>query len=185
MHRDIAPASLLLDTTLRTLKIADFGLSGQYQRDKSVTQRPGHWHYTALEMASWSTDSTEEEEKSAQDNFPFACDIYSWAYVCSYTFTGHEGTVSLTETLPTVLTRKSVINASFSTFKDLLMAASSADAKKRLKANACEETLKRWQQHFPGLCFFALLRIVPLQFFRVVGICPHHGTIVEPDDNNR
>ena len=154
MHRDITPANLLLDETLRKLKIIDFGLSGQYQRDESVSRQADHTHYTAPEMTFQLTDSAEEKCRAVRNKFLFACDVFSWAYVCSYTLTGHEGKVSLSKTLPTVLTEKSVGNAPLSTFEDLLNATSDVEAEKRPTANTCIETLKSWQQkHFPSLCF--------------------------------
>jgi hypothetical protein len=100
-------------------------------------------------MAYWSTDSTEKEKRAARKNFPFACDVYSWALCCYYALTGSESREPDADKLPIAIRRRIIKGTRF-TLADFLQKATSENAAKRPTSAKCEAVLKNYQKNCRG-----------------------------------
>lgn len=136
---------MLLDASLRRLKLADFNLSCKYDShaDDSVNLVfRGTRSYIPPEL---------DDMRDAHEKCPFAADIYSWALCCIETFTNSARRPPAIELLPRVLQQCHLDRATYDTFEQFMINAISAQPSQRPSANECVTILARWQnEHFPG-----------------------------------
>ena len=139
---------MLLSESLQRLKVADFDLC-RYFNKNPLTTGVGREKYMAPEVQK-SADKTRHD-------YPFACDVYSWALCCFYALTGSESEEPQANKLPTVIRQRRVSDTG-RTLAHLLSAAINEDPAERPTSAECEETLKSYQENCKGrlLSFFVL-----------------------------
>lgn len=142
IHRDIAPANLLLNAPLKALTIADFCLCKLFERDQTHTEPCGRHVYMAPEMRNCSHDGEHAKD-------PSKADIYSLAMCCAFALTNTEANVPIVNNFPTVLQREKVSGTDYKTFDAFIRAATNVDPAQRPSADQSAEVLLLWQNgHF-------------------------------------
>lgn len=104
MHRDIAPSNMLLSQSLQQLKIADFDLCKHFDM-KPLAMGVAHGKHATLEVLK-----SDDRSLQMRLDYPYSCDVYSWALYCYYALTGTESRKPLTDKLSTVMQQRIVPN---------------------------------------------------------------------------
>ena len=134
---------MLLSQSLQELKITDFGLHRYFDMKALATGR-GYKKYAAPEVLK-----SGDKDSQVLDDYPFACDVYSWALCCYYALTGNESRRPQADKLPAVIGQRVLPNTN-RTLAAFLNAAISDNAADRPTAAECEDTLKNYQENCKG-----------------------------------